>query len=376
MPAVSRIGGRIPPARIRWAVLALCLFGAASASAAVRSSPQFRMNADGLVVGAGETQGSGVRLFSVIGGQPAGASQSPGFRLAGGSLQVRTAMDSDGDGWPDDQDNCPADFNDQTDTDADGLGDVCDPDADNDGVGNASDSDPLDPFACRDLDGDSCDDCSIGVDGLGPSTDFDPNNDGPDQDADGLCDAGDPDDDDDGFPDGGDNCPLAFNPSQADADLDGVGNLCDPQNQCGGLQAVVQNLSVSGSFYCAAEERVTAGGVAPPGVQVESSGHAVLTAPLIELVAPFSVVPGGVFAAGGNEPAPGPCVGNDQCPGGSYCQLPAGLCGGEGLCELLPLACPPVLDPVCGCDGLTYGNACDAGLAGVSISHLGACLPP
>lgn len=48
--------------------------------------------------------------------------------------------DSDGDGVPDDEDNCPADANaDQADLDEDGLGDVCDPDVDGDGIANDDD---------------------------------------------------------------------------------------------------------------------------------------------------------------------------------------------------------------------------------------------
>ena len=44
-------------------------------------------------------------------------------------------VDSDGDGIPDEDDNCPNDSNpDQADNDGDGMGDVCDPDDDNDGV--------------------------------------------------------------------------------------------------------------------------------------------------------------------------------------------------------------------------------------------------
>jgi putative hemolysin len=43
------------------------------------------------------------------------------------------SSDSDGDGVPDESDNCRLDYNpDQTDTDGDGLGDACDPDDDSD----------------------------------------------------------------------------------------------------------------------------------------------------------------------------------------------------------------------------------------------------
>jgi hypothetical protein len=40
--------------------------------------------------------------------------------------------------------------------------------------------------------------------------------------------AGDPDQDKDGIPDYLDNCPTTFNPDQADADGDGIGDVCDP----------------------------------------------------------------------------------------------------------------------------------------------------
>jgi predicted extracellular nuclease len=107
--------------------------------------------------------------------------------------------DADGDGVPDDRDNCPETPNpDQADADGDGFGDACDncpaaanPDqADSDGDGA----------------GDACDNCAS------------PN---PDQaDADG-----------DGFGDACDNCPAVANPDQADADGDGVGDACD--DPCG-----------------------------------------------------------------------------------------------------------------------------------------------
>jgi hypothetical protein len=89
----------------------------------------------------------------------------------------------------------------QADTDGDGIVDIMDPDDDNDGVPDGADVSPLDPDRCSDVDMDGCDDCSVGTDDFGPLSDQSTFNDGPDHDADGICDEGDPDDDNDGMSD-------------------------------------------------------------------------------------------------------------------------------------------------------------------------------
>ena len=102
------------------------------------------------------------------------------------SLNIQCVIDTDGDGVPDDQDNCPTTPNpDQVDTDGDGIGDACDPC-------------PLDP--ANDADGD-------GVCGNVDNCPATPNPDQADADGDGLGDACDADDDNDGVPDGADLCP-------------------------------------------------------------------------------------------------------------------------------------------------------------------------
>lgn len=75
-------------------------------------------------------------------------------------------------------------------------------------------------------------------------------------------------------------------------------------------------------------------------------------------------------------PCHAPCGPNNTCPSGEFCKFPDGTCGaptGGGLCIPIPPACPTIWNPVCGCDGVTYSNVCEADRAGVSIAHPGQC---
>lgn len=67
------------------------------------------------------------------------------------------------------------------------------------------------------------------------------------------------------------------------------------------------------------------------------------------------------------------CVSNEACGEGDFCRQPEGACGALGACEARPVACPDVWLPVCGCDGETYGNACEAAAAGASVARRGEC---
>lgn len=179
--------------------------------------------------------------------------------------------DTDNDGIPDSDDNCPDAYNPgQADFESDGIGDICDPDDDNDAIldtidncqfianpdqedndedniGDVCDDDddndsvldvndncqftpnPLQNDTDGDGSGDACDndDDSDGVLDIDDNCQYNPNPLQEDNDRDGEGDVCDPDDDNDGIDDVNDNCPLTSNPAQSDLDDDNIGDFCD-----------------------------------------------------------------------------------------------------------------------------------------------------
>ncbi len=143
-------------------------------------------------------------LFSAT---PNQTTSAPAATPAAPAATPPAAPDGDGDGIPDDYDNCPSTVNaNQRDTDGDGDGDACDADDDNDGVPDASDN-------CQ----------------------YSPNPAQTDSDGDGTGDACEDDVDGDGVADASDNCPYTPNPAQTDSDTDGTGDACEPDTDGDGI---------------------------------------------------------------------------------------------------------------------------------------------
>jgi hypothetical protein len=62
---------------------------------------------------------------------------------------------------------------------------------------------------------------------------------------------------------------------------------------------------------------------------------------------------------------------------GAFCQTaPEAMCGAAdqtGTCALPAQFCTREYAPVCGCDGRTYGNSCEATANRVSVAYRGEC---
>jgi hypothetical protein len=171
----------------------------------------------------------GVYQIIVYAKDDQGLISEPAYTVVSkGSADYST--DTDGDGFADDADLCPAIFDDQSDFDSDGTGDACDRDDDEDGTPDANDAFPFNAEEQSDTD----------EDGIGNNADDDDDGDGvPDTDDPAPLDRevfeADQDQDGDGIADALDNCVAVVNADQADNESDGVGDVCDNDDDNDGI---------------------------------------------------------------------------------------------------------------------------------------------
>lgn len=70
------------------------------------------------------------------------------------------------------------------------------------------------------------------------------------------------------------------------------------------------------------------------------------------------------------------CSSSDECGDSDFCSMAVGVCTSSnavGFCKPQPESCPAVAALVCGCDGKTYTNTCEASRARQSVASQGAC---
>lgn len=126
----------------------------------------------------------------------------------------------------------------------------------------------------------------------------------------------------------------------------------------GGLDGAVvgdAGATADGGVVADAGATVDAGGVAgDAGIGVDSGS--------------VDAGPGGAVCGG---------FGGDTCASTEFCDYTlADICGAAdatGICRPRPELCTDIYMPVCGCDGMTYSNACFAHGAGVAVASEGPC---
>jgi len=87
----------------------------------------------------------------------------------------------------------------------------------------------------------------------------------------------------------------------------------------------------------------------------------------------FCIYTNKVLDVPNSAPPPALCQTNADCPPGDYCRKETGDCNGVGTCVGQPVVCLQYIDPVCGCNGVTFSNAGCAAVAGINVAYPGVC---
>jgi hypothetical protein len=136
--------------------------------------------------------------------------------------------------------------------------------------------------------------------------------------------------------------------------------------------ALVHDASGVSKVFVTVDGEIVAGRIEPHYVfQLETRGHD------MEVCIVADDVLGNSARKCAIVKVPVTCVSDETCEPDEYCaREEVGDCDGPGMC--LPFdpssVCVLIYAPVCGCDGKTYNNTCEARRRhGVNVAHIGTC---